>query len=74
MNDTTDSLAQKLLVHGRFASYELLKGAVNAYSARIGYGSKIVRADGKTRAEFARLVNLLFQQVPEAPKSREFFG
>ena len=39
VNDTTDSLTQKLLVHGRFASYELLKGAVNAYSARIGYGS-----------------------------------
>ena len=50
MNDTTESLTQKLLVHGRFASYELLKGAVNAYSARIGYGSKRVRADGKTRA------------------------
>ena len=57
MNDTTDSLAQKLLVDGRFASYELLKGAVNVNSARIGYGSKIVRADGKTRAEFACLVN-----------------
>ena len=61
VNDTANILAQKLLVNGRFSTYEVLKGPVNAYSARIGYGRNIVRADGKT-------------SVPEAPKSHEFFG
>ena len=51
-NDSVETLAAKLKSKSKFSSYELLKGAVQAYSAKIAYGFKPSRADGKTRAKF----------------------
>ena len=57
LQDTVQTLTTKLLHTARFPNYEALKGAVNAYSSKVGYGSKIVPADGTTRAEFVCLVS-----------------
>ena len=50
MNDLPEILEQKILGKRRFATYEALKGAVHEYSAKIGYGCKVGRADGNASA------------------------